>query len=38
MDKFDELVEQLGVQIVIDGKAIMHIVGTKMDYQQDRLK
>merc|ERR1712176_1517400 len=36
--KFDEVVEQLGVQVVIEGKAIMHVVGTKMDFQEDRLK
>ncbi|UPQ97198.1 iron-sulfur cluster assembly protein [Chloropicon primus] len=36
--KFDELIEQFGVQVVVDGKAIMHVVGTKMDYQEDRLK
>ena len=38
MGKFDEVVEQEGVQIIIDGKAIMHIIGTKMDFQVDRLK
>jgi iron-sulfur cluster assembly protein len=36
--KFDEVVEQLGVQVVIEGKAIMHVVGTKMDFKEDRLK
>ena len=36
--KFDEVVEQHGVQVVVDGKAIMHVVGTTMDFQEDRLK
>uniref|UniRef100_A0A7S2Z8R2 Core domain-containing protein n=1 Tax=Chloropicon laureae TaxID=464258 RepID=A0A7S2Z8R2_9CHLO len=36
--KFDELVEQFGVQVIIEGKAVMHVVGTKMDFQEDRLK
>ena len=36
--KFDEVVEQFGVQVVVDGKAVMHVVGTKMDFQVDRLK
>ena len=36
--KFDEVVEQFGVQVIIEGKAVMHVVGTKMDYQEDRLK
>ena len=36
--KFDEVVEQFGVQVIIEGKSVMHVVGTKMDYQEDRLK
>jgi len=38
VEKFDEVVDELGVQVVIDGKAIMHVVGTKMDFHEDRLK
>ncbi|KAK1288507.1 hypothetical protein QJS10_CPB19g00387 [Acorus calamus] len=29
--KFDELVEDKGVKILIDPKALMHVIGTKMD-------
>jgi hypothetical protein len=36
--KFDELVEDQGVRILIEPTAIMHVVGTKMDFVQDRLK
>lgn len=36
--KFDELVEDKGVQVLIDPKALMHVVGTKMDFVEDRLK
>lgn len=36
--KFDELVEEKGVKVLIDPKALMHVVGTKMDYVDDTLK
>ncbi|KMZ74961.1 putative Iron-sulfur cluster assembly protein [Zostera marina] len=36
--KFDELIEDKGVKILIDPKALMHVVGTKMDYLDDTLK
>lgn len=36
--KFDELVEDKGVKVLIDPGALLHVLGTKMDYVQDRLK
>lgn len=36
--KFDELVEEKGVGILIDPKALMHVIGTKMDFVDDSLK
>lgn len=36
--KFDELVEDKGVKILIDPKALMHVIGTKMDYVDDKLR
>lgn len=36
--KFDELIEDKGVKILIDPKALMHVVGTKMDFLDDTLK
>lgn len=36
--KFDELVEDKCVRVLIDPKALMHVVGTKMDFVEDRLK
>ena len=36
--KFDELVEEQGVRVLIDPGALMHVVGTKMDFVTDRLK
>lgn len=35
--KFDELVEDKGVRVLIDPKALMHVIGTKMDFVEDRL-
>ncbi|BBN06497.1 iron-sulfur cluster assembly 1 [Marchantia polymorpha subsp. ruderalis] len=36
--KFDEIVEEKGVKVLIDPRALMHVIGTKMDYIEDRLK
>lgn len=36
--KFDELVEAHGVQILIDPTAIMHVLGTRMDFVTNRIK
>ncbi|KAH0461085.1 hypothetical protein IEQ34_008660 [Dendrobium chrysotoxum] len=36
--KFDEVVEDKGVKILIDPKALMHVIGTKMDFVDDTLK
>eukprot|EP00882_Tetradesmus_deserticola_P008247 GHRQ01008692.1.p1 GENE.GHRQ01008692.1~~GHRQ01008692.1.p1 ORF type:complete len:132 (+),score=29.25 GHRQ01008692.1:122-517(+) len=36
--KFDELVEEHGVRLLIDPAALMHVLGTKMDYVDEPLK
>ncbi|XP_069145382.1 iron-sulfur assembly protein IscA-like 1, mitochondrial isoform X2 [Solanum lycopersicum] len=36
--KFDELIEEKGVKILIDPKALMHVIGTKMDFVDDKLR
>ena len=38
--KFDEVVthEASGVKVIIDPAALMHVVGTKMDFVTDRLR
>lgn len=33
----DEVVEDKGVRILIDPKAVLFLLGTEMDYQQDKL-
>ena len=36
--KFDEMVQDKGVTILIDPKASMFIIGTEMDYLEDKLQ
>src|SRR6201990_1119770 len=36
--KFDEVVEDKGVKILVDPKAIMFILGTEMDYVEEKLQ
>jgi iron-sulfur cluster assembly protein len=38
VEKFDEVVEDKGVKIIIDPKAILFLLGTEMDYQVDKMK
>ncbi len=35
---FDEVVTEKGVTVFIDPKALMYLVGTEMDYVEDRFK
>ncbi|CEQ41314.1 SPOSA6832_03032 [Sporobolomyces salmonicolor] len=37
-DKFDEVVEQDGVKVIIDSKALFSIIGSEMDWQEDALQ
>lgn len=34
---YDEIVEDKGVTILIDPKAVMYLLGTEMDWQEDKL-
>lgn len=36
--KFDEVVEDKGVTVLIDPKAVMFILGTEMDYVEEKLQ
>ena len=36
--KFDEVVEDKGVTVLIDPKAVMFLLGTEMDFQDDKFK
>lgn len=36
-EMLDEVVEDKGVKILIDPKAVLFLLGTEMDYQQDKM-
>lgn len=36
--KFDEVVEDKGVRVLIDPKAVMFLIGTQMDYVDEKFK
>lgn len=36
--KFDEVIEEKGVRVLIDPKAIMFLIGTEMDYKEEKFK
>ncbi len=36
-EAFDEVVEDKGVTVLIDGKALMFLLGTEMDWREDKL-
>jgi iron-sulfur cluster assembly accessory protein len=36
--KLDEEVEQSGVKVLVENKAVMYLLGTKMDYIEDEIK
>lgn len=35
--KFDEVIEDKGVRVLVDPTAVMYLLGTEMDYKVDRL-
>lgn len=37
-DGFDEVVEQDGVQVLVDSKALFSIIGSEMDWREDSLR
>lgn len=37
-NKFDEVVEDKGVTVLIDPKAVMFLIGTEMDFVEDKLQ
>ena len=36
--KFDEVVEQDGIKVLIDSKALFSIIGSEMDWKEDPLR
>lgn len=37
-EKYDETVEEKGVVVFVDAKAVMFLVGTEMDYVEEKLE
>ncbi len=37
-DKFDEVIEDKGVRLLIDAKAVMFLLGAEMDFKVEKLK
>ena len=38
VNKSDEIIEDKGVKVLIDPKAIMYLLGTEMDYKKEEFK
>ena len=38
ISKFDEVVERDGIKLLIDPKAVMFLIGTEMDFVEEKLK
>ncbi len=36
--KFEEVVEDKGVKVIIDPKAVIYLIGTQMDFKADKFK
>src|SRR6187402_3360106 len=36
--KFDEVIEDKGVRVLIDPKAVMFLIGTEMDFKDEKFK
>lgn len=36
--QFDEVIEQLGVVVLVDPKAVMYLIGTKLDFVDEKVK
>lgn len=36
-DKFDEVIEDKGVTVVVDARAVMFLIGTELDFKEDKL-
>lgn len=37
-NKYDEIIKQNGITLLIDPKALMYLIGTKMDYEETEFK
>ena len=37
VEKFDEVIEEKGVTVVVDARAVMFLIGTELDFKEDKL-
>lgn len=37
VEKFDEVIEDKGVTVVVDARAVMFLIGTELDFKEDKL-
>ena len=37
-EKFDEVIEDKGVKVIVDSKAVMFVIGTEMDFYESDIK
>lgn len=35
--KYDELIETNGIKVIVDGRSMMYILGTEIDYKEDEI-
>ena len=38
VQKFEEVVEDKGVKVIIDPKAVMYLLGSEMDFMEEKMK
>ena len=38
VNKFEEVVQDKGVKVIIDPKAILYLIGTRMDFVEEKMK
>ena len=36
--KYDEVIEQKNVKIIIDSKALLHLIGSEMDFTEEKMR
>ena len=36
--KYDEVITEKGVTIIVDAKAVLHLIGSEMDFLEEKLK
>ena len=37
-EKFDEVIEDKGIKVIVDSKAVMFVIGTEMDFYESDIR